>query len=386
VRVTMLLRCLGMMHGGGETRHLAWARELRRAGDEVTIITGRPLIARARQPLDPSFVVLRSPYVRDLVYQFQRTRGLGRILARLLRADEDWFCRAAWRRIASGPRPADIVHAHALSAAARLRIGDTPTIINLPGMADPRDIDDLRRADAIVADGYAAEHLPAALGRTVEHVPKGVDVDTFSPQGPNMRHTLGVEGKRVALVVSRLVPIKNVALAVDALAIAARECPALVLVIAGDGPLRGALDARIASLGLTDRVVFGGRVPHDRVPEWYRTADVFVLPSEFDNSPNVALEAMASGVPVVATDVGGLRLYVTSGVNGDLVPAGDAGALARAMLRYVNDADLAASVGRRNRADVVAGFSWAQSAQVLRRVYERVLARRTQPHAIRASA
>src|SRR5262249_35566686 len=156
---------------------------------------------------------------------------------------------AAWRRIASSSRPTDIVHAHALSAAARLRIGDTPTVINLPGMADPRDIDDLRRADAIVADGYAAEHLPAALGRTVEHVPKGVDVDTFTPQGSNLRRTIGVEGKRVALVVSRLVPIKNVALAVDALAIAASECPALVLVIAGDGPLRGALDARIASLG-----------------------------------------------------------------------------------------------------------------------------------------
>ena len=82
MRVTILLRCLSMMHGGGETRHLAWARELRRAGDEVTIITGRPLLAAARFALDPSIVVLRSPYVRDLVYQFQRTRGLGRLLAR----------------------------------------------------------------------------------------------------------------------------------------------------------------------------------------------------------------------------------------------------------------------------------------------------------------
>ena len=62
-------------------------------------------------------------------------------------------------------------------------------------------------------------------------------------------------------------------------------------------------------LGLTERVVFAGRVPHQATPEWYRAADVFVLPSEFDNSPNVVLEAMASGLPVVATDVGGLAEY-----------------------------------------------------------------------------
>src|SRR5437870_777843 len=136
-----------MMHGGGETRHLAWARELQRAGDEVTIITGRPLVAPARFTLDASIVVLRSPYVRDLVYQFQRTRGFGRLLARMLRADEEWFCRAAWRRIARFATPPDIVHAHALPAAARVRTQAIPTVINLPGMADPRDIADLRLAD-----------------------------------------------------------------------------------------------------------------------------------------------------------------------------------------------------------------------------------------------
>ena len=387
MRVTILLRCLAMMHGGGETRHLAWARELQRAGDEVTIVTGRPLFLPARFALDPEVVVLRSPYVRDLVYQFQRTRGLGRILARMLRADEEWFCRAAWRRIAQSPQRPDIVHAHALSAAARVRAVPIPTVINLPGMADPRDIADLQLADAVVADGFAADHLPAALGRSVEHVPKGVDVNTFRPDGPNRRAALGLEGKRVALVVSRLVPIKNVALAVDAMAIAARERPDLRLLIVGDGPLRAALESRVAALGVAGQVIFAGRVDHESVPDWYRSADLFVLSSEFDNSPNVVLEAMATGLAVVATDVGGLRQYVRHGISGDLVPPGDAAALAAALARYADDADFSARVGRRNRDDVVAGFSWAQSARVLRSVYERVIAqgRETRP-AYRASA
>jgi len=364
-----------MMHGGGETRHLAWARELHRAGDEVTIITGRPLFAPARFSLDPEVVVLRSPYVRDLVYQFQRTRGLGRVLARLLRADEEWFCRVAWRRITQSRQRPDIVHAHALTAAARVRTMPIPTAINLPGMADPRDVADLRLADAIIADGFAAEHLPNALGRPVEHVPKGVDVDTFRPDGPNRRASLGLDGVRVALVVSRLVPIKNVGLAIEAMALIARERPNLRLLIVGDGPLRAALENRVSALGLSEHVIVAGRVPHEAMPEWYRSADLFVLPSEFDNSPNVVLEAMATRLPVVATDVGGLRQYVRHGVNGDLVPAGDSHALGAAIARYGDDAALAERVGQRNREDVVAGFSWAQSARVLRSVYERVIAR-----------
>jgi glycosyltransferase involved in cell wall biosynthesis len=370
----MLLRCLSMMHGGGETRHLAWARELRRGGDEVTIITGRPLIAPAKFDLDRAIVVLRSPYMRDVVYRFQRTRGFGRVLAAALRADEEWFCRAAWRWIAQSPHRLDVVHAHALPGAARLRRHDIPTVVNLPGMANAKDIADLRLADAVVADGYAADHLPAAIGRSVDDVPKGVDVDVFRPDGPTMRQASGLGGRRVALVVSRLVPIKNVGLAVAAMAAIADRCRDLVLVIAGDGPMRSALDAQVASARLGDRIVFAGRVAHEDVPSWYRSADVFVLPSEFDNSPNVALEAMASGVPVVATDVGGVRHYVRAGVNGDLVPAGDAAALGGAIARYVEDGELRARVARRNRDDAVAGFSWTQSAHALRSVYERVIA------------
>ena len=376
MRVAMLVRCLSMMHGGGETRHLAWAQALRRAGDEVILVTGRPLFASARFEAPPPAVVLRSPYVRDLVYRFQETRGCGRLLAAMLHADEEWFCRAAWREIAQWPNPPDIVHAHALYQAARLRRGAIPTVINLPGLPSKRYFDDLQAADALVADGWAAANLPAIVCREVDGVPKGVDTDRFRPDGADLRASLGLAGKRVALVVSRMVPIKNVALAIDAMGGAAPDCPHLVLVIVGDGPLRATLEARVTSLGLGGRVIFAGRVDHNRVPEWYRSADLLVLPSAFDNSPNVVLEAMATGLPVVATDVGGLREYVAPGVNGDLVPPRDPRALASAMVRYARDTDLARRCGRRNRDDAVSRYSWAESARVLRGVYERVVERR----------
>jgi len=365
-----------MMHGGGETRHLAWAHALRQAGDEVTIISGRPLLAKARYEVEPSAIVLRSPYVRDLVYGLQQTRGFGRLLSQALHADEEWFCRAAWSRIRQMRQRPDIVHAHALYQAARVGNGVVPTVVNLPGQPNARYFADLQRADALVADGWAAHNLPAVLGRSVEHVPKGVDTDLFTPQGADKRSELALHGKRVALVVSRLVPIKNVALAVEACAAAMREQPDLVLLVAGDGPQRTTLESRVAALGLGDRVVLAGRVPHEELPAWYRTADLFVLPSDFDNSPNVVLEAMAAGLPVVATEVGGVREYVEPGRNGELVPRGDAGALSHAMVRYAADAVLAACVGRINRGEAVARFSWAQSAGSLRGVYERVVAAR----------
>src|SRR5438094_914100 len=116
----MLVRCLAMMRGGGETRHLAWAQELESLGVDVEIITGGPLLLGAPRHDVSKFTVLRSPYARDFVYRFQNRRGFGRLTMAALHADEEWFCRAAWRKIAASPtaRP-DVVHAHALHQAAR---------------------------------------------------------------------------------------------------------------------------------------------------------------------------------------------------------------------------------------------------------------------------
>ena len=338
-----------------------------------TMITGRPLLARPRHAVEPATIVLRSPYSRDLVYRLQGRRGFGRLGSTLLHADEEWFCRAAWRRIAAAAARPDIVHFHALPQAARLRLQGIPTVVNLPGAPHRRYFADLLQADAIVADGWAARHLPAMLDRQVAHVPKGVDTDVFTPDGVNKRAELGLQDKRVALVISRLVPIKNVALAVDALALLAGRYPDLVLLIVGDGPVRRSLELQVESAGLGGRVVFAGRVAHEQVPVWYRSADLFVLPSEFDNSPNVALEAMACGVPVVATDVGGVGEYVKNGVNGQLVAANDRVALAEQIALYVSDSELARRTGRHNRDEAVRRYSWTHSARALRDVYVRVL-------------
>jgi glycosyltransferase involved in cell wall biosynthesis len=386
VRVTMLLRCLAMMRGGGETRHLAWARELTALGVDVRIISGVPFVSgEARYPVEGvATELLRSPYAREFVYRFQNRRGFGRLTMVALHADEELFCRAAWRRIAASRPQPDIVHAHALHQAARLRIGNMPVVINLPGPPNPRYVADLQQADALIADGWAASHLPAMLGRRVERLPKGVDSELFHPEGRNLRATLGLGDKRVVMTAARLVPIKNVRLLVDAMALLRHRLVGAHLVIVGNGPEAEALKAAAAMLEMSDAVTFAGYVAHADTPAFYRAADVFALSSDFDNSPNVVLEAMACGLPVVATDVGGVRDFVTDGTGGLVVPRQDAGALAAALETYLISPDAARAAGALNRTRATTEFSWRTSALRLLDVYHQVLAARS--GADRASA
>lgn len=388
MRVTYLMRCLAMMRGGGETQHLSWMRALARLGVDVDVITGQPLIGHAVYPPEPDLrtITLRSPYMRDFVYRVQSWRGFGRLSMWSLHADEELFCRLAFARIADDRRQPDLVLAHALHQAPRRAPGTFPVAVYLPGPPHPRYIPDLQRADALISDGWAAKQLPSMIGRPVDDVLKGVDVDTFTPGGGDLRHRYGLTGRKVVICVTRLVPIKNLPMMLDAVARVRRQRSDVTLVLVGEGPQQPVLEARARELGLGDAVRFAGYVPQGETAAWYRSADVFALSSDFDNSPNVVLEAMACGLPIVATDVGGLREYVTPPANGLLTPKGDAGAFASALLTFIGDDELARSTGRWNRHDAVTRFSWSVSAARMREVYARIIddfARRGgRPHAV----
>jgi glycosyltransferase involved in cell wall biosynthesis len=372
-----------MMRGGGETRHLAWAQSLIAAGVEVDIITGRPLLfGRPRYTIaDVPVTVLRSPYTRDWVYRWQRRRGFGRLTMAVLRADEQWFCRAAWKRIASRAAKPDVVHAHALHQAAQLRVADIPVVINLPGEPNRRDIADLRGADALIGDGWIAKHLPAKVGLPVVPVIKGIDGELFRPDGHSVRDALRLSGLRVIVAVSRLVPIKNVRLLIDAIALVRQRVPTVHLLLVGEGPDHQRVASRVTELDLRDCVTMMGSVPHRETPAYYRAGDVFALSSDFDNSPNAVLEAMACGLPIVATDSGGVRDFVSDG-GGVIVVCGDAIALAQGLERFLTDPAGAAAAGAHNRAAAVARFSWSESARQLQAVYQRVIdGRRAAPAA-----
>ena len=208
-------------------------------------------------------------------------------------------------------------------------------------------------------------------------MPKGVDAELFRPTGANLRQALGLADRRIVLSVGRFVPIKNMALLIEALAKMAPADPSLHLLLVGEGPELQSLKEQAARLDVTRAVTFAGYVPQAEMAPYYHTADLFALGSDFDNSPNVVLEAMACGLPVVATEVGGVAEYVAPR-GGALVPRRDAMAMAGMLGDWMSSVERRRAAGAFNRQRVLQEFSWRASASRLLDVYRAVLADREQ--------
>lgn len=169
--------------------------------------------------------------------------------------------------------------------------------------------------------------LPASA---VPVVGNGIDLDAF--RGPQRRGPRGA-GVRL-LCVARLAPAKNHALLLRTVARLRESGRDVSLTLVGDGPLRGALEERARELEISQRVRFAGR--RTDTPAFYRDCDLFVLLSDYEGMPMSIIEAMASGLPVVATRAGGVAELVDDGVNGALVEA-DAAAAAEAIAAICDD-------------------------------------------------
>jgi phosphatidylinositol alpha-mannosyltransferase len=224
-----------------------------------------------------------------------------------------------------------------------------------------------RIAASIAVSQAAADFLARAIPGEVEIVPNGVDVERFArPQPP----APGLPDGRIVLWVHRLDPQKGFPIAVRAFGRLAAEVDGVHLVVVGDGRDRDA----IGLLSDADRrqVVMLGSVPNDDLPPYHAAADVFVAPATGQESFGIVLvEAMAAGVPVVATDIPGYREVVRDGVEGLLVPPDDANALAAALRRVLDEPGLASALGTAGR-ERARTYSWDVVTPRLESIYERV--------------
>ncbi len=222
----------------------------------------------------------------------------------------------------------------------------------------------LREADAVTVVSEPLRRAVLELGVSpakVTVLPNGVDTTRFRPRSrERARRRLGLPSGPLILFVGHLVPVKGVDLLVEALA---RLGPEVRLVLVGSGPLEGTLRRRARALGLEGRLLWAGEVDHARIPLYLAACDTLVLPSRSEGEPNVVLEAIASGRPVVAAAVGGVPGLVRPGENGLLVPPEDAGALARALEQV-----LATAWSPEAIAAGVAGRTWQASARRLLQV------------------
>lgn len=209
-----------------------------------------------------------------------------------------------------------------------------------------------RTAHGLVANSRAARDQLTKEGIAPERItliPNGVDLTAFLP--PRDRHII----RKIAMVANLRAEKGHDALIDAAPAILARE-PEAEFFIGGDGPLRDALIERAEARGVARRFRFLGQC--NDVPALLSTSDLFVLPSRSEAFPNAVIEAMAAGLPVVATNVGGIPELITSGVSGVLIPPGDAAALARSVLELMDRPGFASSLGQSARTRIEQEFSF----------------------------
>jgi glycosyltransferase involved in cell wall biosynthesis len=226
----------------------------------------------------------------------------------------------------------------------------------------------LRHADEITATGLdlarqTARYAPPSRG--VRVVPYGVDLGRFRPERR-------LDRERVVIgTAARLSPEKGLTYLLEAFALLKERFGGRVaLRVAGDGPERGRLLAQARRLGL--EVDWAGWVEHDALPAFLQSLDVFVLPSLYEGFGVAAVEASAMELPVVASRIDGIPDVVADGRTGVLAPPRDAGALAAAIGRLVEDAELRRAMGAAGREFVAERYDWDKNAAELEAIYARL--------------
>ena len=226
-----------------------------------------------------------------------------------------------------------------------------------------------RQRDELVGRFHVATSEQTAV------VPLGLDIQPLLEQAveaPNLRRDLGIGGSDVVVgFVGRFVPIKNIALLIRAFAAAAQVAPNMWLVLAGDGPMRGELQALADSSGVAPRVRFLGWT--EDLSALYATFDICALSSLNEGTPVAIIEAMAAARAVVATAVGGVPDIVDDGRTGILVPSGDREALTAAIVRLAGNRGERLALGAAGRLEAARRFSFERLVDDIEQLYQEAL-------------
>ncbi|MBK5255242.1 MAG: glycosyltransferase family 4 protein [Vicinamibacteria bacterium] len=397
MRVALLSRSAHPLHppGGMERAVYSLAKHLRAQGVDVTLFT-RP----GRNPeAFPGHVVM-------VKYQSYRLGPHGRVLDRTFNYPR--FSALMGREVAERVRRGeiDVVDAQGLSALGygRERAKDAslgaPLVMNPQGMEEHHvrgfkalALGRLKRlsreaaqlADCVIAtDEATKDDVPRLLEvdpRRVQVIPNGVDLEELRALTPEdaMPFTFEVLPwmsmcRPLFVSVGRLEAYKGFG---DSLEAFKRAAPALPRtwgwLVVGEGPLRHSLQA--SASGLQDHIQFTGRVGEQSLHALYAGSDVFLHPTRFEGSSLVTLEAMAHGLPVIATRAGGIPDKVKDGANGILVNPGDVDALAKAILKIANAPAERERMGRES-IQLLEPFLWPRIAKRVIAQYERLLRER----------
>ncbi len=230
----------------------------------------------------------------------------------------------------------------------------------------------LRRADTVTAiSTYLADVARRYdYRRPVEVIPNGVSMEQFRAAVRERKVRPGT----TVITVSRLVPKNGVDTLIRAIAAIKPDIPGISCHILGDGPERPALEALARSLKVEQAIQFFGSVPYEAVPQYLAMADIFVRPSRSEGMGNAFVEALASGLPIIGTPVGGISDIIQDGKTGLFCRVDDPADLAEKILRLIKDRALADRVVGNGQRMVRERFSWDGIAAAYGRLFYRAMA------------
>ena len=233
-----------------------------------------------------------------------------------------------------------------------------------------RDIERLlvEQSDGIICcSNYMLDHIQHVLGAVktkIRVIPNGVEASRFNNgRQPQLIPTGVSEDRKTILYVGRIVREKGIFTLLDAFEKLRKQGKDVSLVFAGEGPLKEDLAKEVLRRKLNDRVKLAGFVDEKKLVSLYNSSDAFVLPSHYEPFGMVALEAMASRVPVVVSDVGGLSEIVEDGITGVKVPAYNPSALAEGILRVLEDRELSEQLKENAYRAVQERYRWDMIAE-----------------------
>jgi glycosyltransferase involved in cell wall biosynthesis len=232
----------------------------------------------------------------------------------------------------------------------------------------------LNHTRILVGDCQAVRQKAQSLGFPGERValfPWGVDLQHFTP-GPadDLRSRLGWEEAFVLLSLRSWEPIYGVDLLVRAFARAAQQIPDLRLLLLGGGSQAGKLRQFLSQNGLNERVYFGGHVTQDGLPHFYQAADVYLSASHSDGSSVSLMEALASGLPALVSDIPGNKEWITPDVQGWLFPDGNEDALVEGILQAYHQRSRLAEIGKASRRLAEQRADWTENFKILLKAYD----------------
>ncbi|WP_072016415.1 glycosyltransferase [Neosynechococcus sphagnicola] len=364
--------------------------------DDATIVQHSPYCRTIRLTAGPETFIPRDQLFQHMpefvaaLLQFQAREGTNYPLMHT----NYWM--SAWVGLQlQQQRQVQVVHTYHSLGAVKYQAVDHRPEIAATRLAIERQI--LEEANCVVATSPQEQEqlrsLVSAQGN-IEVIPCGTDLQTFhvmpkaearsALQQRELSHLGWHPDEQIVLYVGRFDPRKGIETLVRAVAdLKARSSTeTLRLLIVGgsdpkqaDGQERSRLEALVHDLGLAEHTHFVGQVGHDRLPLFYTAADVCVIPSHYEPFGLVAIEAMACGTLVVASDVGGLKFTVVPGETGWLVPPRDVTAFADAIDRVLSNGLSGRKMRKQAALRVQQNFSWTEVAIQLSDLYRRLLAR-----------